>query len=203
MWSNFVTWLKGLFVKTPEPVIVVAHPDDTKFFAAVRKSFGKLSQKQVDGFNACLAECRERKIEDKRMIANILAQVWHESAHTMQSIEEYGRGKGRSYGAIDLATGFAYYGRGPIQLTWADNYKKMSAAAGVDLYRHPDQMLNLKIGYRVTVAGMLSGAFTGKKLSDYFNATTDNPIGARHIVNGSDRAELIAGYHKKFLAALT
>jgi putative chitinase len=36
----------------------------------------------------------------------------------------------------------------------------------------------------------------------YFNDVTDDPVGARKIINGTDKAELIAGYHRGFLIDL-
>jgi hypothetical protein len=49
---------------------------------------------------------------------------------------------------------------------------------------------------------MQDGDFTGKDLSDYFDADTDDPVNARRIVNGTDKAQLIAGYHAKALTAV-
>ncbi len=49
---------------------------------------------------------------------------------------------------------------------------------------------------------MIQGMFTGKKLSDYFNAAIDDPVGARRIISGTDKAQLIAGYHKNFPNAI-
>jgi putative chitinase len=49
---------------------------------------------------------------------------------------------------------------------------------------------------------MTLGLFTGKKLSHYFNDNIDDPVGARRIVNGTDKAKLIALYHKNFLDAI-
>ena len=54
---------------------------------------------------------------------------------------------------------------------------------------------------------MLNGAsrdgdFTGKSLEDYFNASKNDPVGARRIINGTDKARQIAGYHGEFLAAI-
>jgi putative chitinase len=59
------------------------------------------------------------------------------------------------------------------------------------------------IALRALYDGMIKGMFTGKRLADYFNASTDDPIGARRIVNGTDKAKLIAGYHNSFLGAIT
>jgi putative chitinase len=50
-------------------------------------------------------------------------------------------------------------------------------------------------------AGMRDGDFTSKRLSTYFTATVDDPVNARRIINGTDRAETVAGYHRKFLEA--
>ena len=66
--------------------------------------------------------------------------------------------------------------------------------------------------------GMIEGAFRSDSkgphnLARYFNATTDDPEGARRIINGDPGTvpdwsggipveELIAGYHAAFLAAL-
>jgi hypothetical protein len=51
--------------------------------------------------------------------------------------------------------------------------------------------------------GSIDGWFTGAKLGDYFNDAKDDAYNARRVINGTDKADLIAGYHEKFLAALT
>ena len=50
--------------------------------------------------------------------------------------------------------------------------------------------------------GMAEGWFTGRKLGQYFNDDEDDPVNARQIINGNDQDDLIAGYHRTFLAAL-
>jgi putative chitinase len=50
--------------------------------------------------------------------------------------------------------------------------------------------------------GMHEGLFTGKKLSQYFNEVTEDPISARKIINGKDKAKMIAGYYYEFKNAL-
>jgi putative chitinase len=50
--------------------------------------------------------------------------------------------------------------------------------------------------------GMINSWFTGAGLPDYFNADTEDPINARKIVNGLDKADLIAGYYWDFKKAL-
>jgi hypothetical protein len=46
------------------------------------------------------------------------------------------------------------------------------------------------------------GDFTGRCLEQYFNNTTEDAVNARKIINGLDKAELIAGYYNKFKDAL-
>ncbi len=47
------------------------------------------------------------------------------------------------------------------------------------------------------------GDFTGKALEEYFNASKTDWINARRIINGKDKAELIASYAEKFYTAIT
>ena len=63
--------------------------------------------------------------------------------------------------------------------------------------------LDSLIATRILFRGMAEGWFTGKKLGQYFNDERDDPVNARQIINGNDKDDLIAGYHDKFLAALT
>jgi hypothetical protein len=135
----------------------------------------------------------------------MLATVYHETATVFWPIREYGLGKGHEYGEPD-ENGNVFYGRGFVQLTWKDNYDKASAALGLinerDLVMHPDVALDSLIAARVLFRGCAEGWFTGSKLGDWFNETTDDPLNARRIINGNDRDELIAGYHDTFLEAL-
>jgi putative chitinase len=60
----------------------------------------------------------------------------------------------------------------------------------------------MPIAIKALLDGMIKGMFTGRKLSDYFNATANDAEGARKIVNGTDKKALIAGYHKNFMDAV-
>src|SRR5215207_2870267 len=131
------------------------NPD--KFYASVRKSFGKLSQKQVNGFNVLLMHWRG---QPTRYIGYGLATGWHETDETMQPIREYGLGKGKKYGTT-------YYGRGFVQLTWEENYKKAGKKLGYDFVTTPDLVMMPGVAAEIMVRGMTEGWFTGKKLSDY------------------------------------
>jgi len=133
--------------------------------------------------------------DDKRKLSYVLATVWHECAKTMQPIEEYGKGTTRPYGKVDPKTGQAYYGRGYVQITWKENYERFGKLLKIDLVNRPELALDPEISAKIAVRGMINGGFTGKKLGDYFGAKADWN-GARKIINGRDKAELIASYAK-------
>jgi hypothetical protein len=105
--------------------------------------------------------------------------------------------------------GHVYYGRGHVQLTWLENYKNSSADAGVDLVKNPDAMLDPIISAKVLIKGLIDGRWSGKRKGlSYYEGTDDfldnqEAIAARATVNGSDKASLIASYHKQFYDALT
>jgi putative chitinase len=99
--------------------------------------------------------------------------------------------------------GWNFRGRGLPHLTGRDNYERAGRALGVDLVGNPDLALRPDLAARILYAGMGEGWFTGRRLSDFFNDDIDDPVNARRIVNGTDRAQDIAGHHRDFLAAFT
>ncbi len=186
------------------------------FYNSIRASLfnGRLTPKQVEGINFKLDAFDRLKITDDRWRAYMLATAYHETAKTMQPIEECGKGKGRPYGKKIRYNGKpytcpdkVYYGRGDVQLTWYENYALMGKLLDLPLLEQPELALNPEISARIMIEGMTKGRsnrgdFTGVSLETYFNSTKSDPINARRIINGLDRAELIAGYYYKFLEAL-
>ncbi len=165
---------------------------------------GKLKQGQVDGLTAILDYWDAHlAAKDDRWLAYALGTAYHETDKSMGPIREYGRGRGHKYGKATPPHGEAYYGRGLVQLTWDYNYKAMSAVVGADLMKHPDLALDLKYAVPIMFVGMEKGTFTGVGFGRYFNPTTANWTGARRIINGTDKAQLIAGHAKGFYAALS
>lgn len=177
--------------------------DRDKFFPAVRAELfnGRLTEAQFQGLNYLLRAADPEM--DRRSLAYVLATAQHETAHTMQPIEEYGRGAGRPYGEIDPETGHAYFGRGYVQITWRFNYFKMGELLKLDLVHTPELALDPAVAARILFIGMERGSFTGRKLDDCFNRTKSDFLNARRIVNGMDRAEWIAGMARKYHAAMT
>lgn len=193
--------------------------DRKTFFSYARKApFGnRLTQQQVGGMEAILKEWEAtRRNCDIRWLAYILATSFHETGGRMVAVRE-GFAKtdkearrivaNRTYGKPHPETGHVYYGRGHVQLTWAENYERMGYIIHKPLLENPDLALDEKVSVKILIEGMLRGAsgrgdFTGKALEHYFNKAADDPVGARRIVNGTDKARLIAGYYTHFLDAL-
>lgn len=65
------------------------------FYDSVRESLfgGTLLQQQVAGMEAILREWEAQQLTDRRWLAYMLGTTYHETAKTMQPIEEYGKGK--------------------------------------------------------------------------------------------------------------
>lgn len=171
------------------------------FYAAVKAVTGKLDQVQVDTINRLLAGAAHWPVS---WLAYGLATAWHEAR--FKPIPEWGRGKGRPY-AKPGKYGQPQYGRGLVQLTWDFNYEWADKALGLNgsLLRNFDRALEPDIAARILVLGMETGAFTGKGLRKYLSGevgTYQQFREARRIINGMDKADLIAGHAEKFQAAL-
>ena len=129
----------------------------------------------------------------RNQAAYVLATAYHETAHTMKPVREYG---GEKY--LKSKKYYPYVGMGYVQLTWDYNYKKASKLLDVDFLKNPKLLLDPKYASPIIVVGMMEGWFTGKKLSDYITLKISDFKSARKIVNGLDKAELIADYAKQY-----
>lgn len=181
--------------------------DRNKFFSIVRPNLflNRLTQSQVDGSNSIIDQWEIRHIsDDLRWLAYVLATPFWETARTMQPVREaYFLGEPEPAERYRKTLRYyPFYGRGLVQLTWKANYEKMGKLLGVNLMEEPDNALIPSIAADIMFKGMEGGLFTGVGLSRYFNATTDDPIGARAIINGTDHAEDIARIHETILSAL-
>lgn len=197
------------------------------YFKVAKPIFGgSYKQEQVDGQNALLDAWDRWGDEDIRKLAYILATFFHETARWMIPVIETRRPDEPKNPSVDTAIarlenswskgklswvkkpywrkdadGLSWLGRGGPQVTHKENYLKAEKLTGIQFSRNPDMMLKPDISAQVAVKLMLIGTFTGKKLSDYFNAKTDW-VGARRVINGTDKATTIAGYAKQFYNAL-
>jgi hypothetical protein len=184
---------------------------DKKFyFDTVRKLLfgGEMTIGQVTGQEA-LIKVWESDFGDKplKYLAYCLATAFHETGRKMQPVEEIGKGKGKKYGKPCGPYGHCYYGRGHVQNTWEDNYIKATTHLAkyeidADLHKYPERALEDEISAYILFDGSIYGWFTGAKLSKYFDGEKEDPLHARQIINGMDKAQTIAGYYWKFKTAL-
>jgi len=182
--------------------------DKGKQYLIDKLFYGSLPEFQSDPIILLVETCIKSDVKDIKQIAYVLATAYHES-NRFKVKEEYQKGRNHLYGIpvpIWRKVKTSFHGRGWVQLTWLGNYAqftaRLSAITGkeVDLINNPDIILkDDDINAYITVIGMKEGLFTGKALADYLG---DDYVGARRIVNGTDKDELIANYAIQFEEAL-
>lgn len=176
------------------------------FFNAVRQPLyaGALNQVQVDSLTAIWEAWEQYGDGDPRKLAYILATAHHETGAFKWMREIWGpttaqqRYEGRAdLGNVQPGDGKKFMGRGFVQLTGRRNYQDWSKRTGLDLIKEPQLVQEPAVAARILVQGSMLGTFTGKKLGDF--ATFKD---MRRVINGTDRADMIAGYASTFLAAI-
>jgi hypothetical protein len=171
------------------------------FFDAIRPMFGPrgFDVAQMDRMEAILEGLEERKVP-VRHAAYILATAFHESDR-FRAMVEYADGKAyefrKSLGNTVAGDGPKFKGRGFVQVTGRRNYRDWSRRLGVDLIKEPQLAASLQYATRMLIDGMIEGTFTGRKLDNYTSFRD-----MRRVVNGTDRADMIAGYAVDFEDAL-
>ncbi len=153
---------------------------------------------------AIRAECQKQGLALPTQQAYVLATVELETAKTFKPVRE------AYYISEDFDTAekwrqehlryYPFYGRGFVQLTWEENYRNYSEILGIDFVEDPDKVMEPNISVFILVHGFKHGGFTGKKLEDYVNAERTDFMNARRCINGTDRAQKIAGWAEKYLA---
>lgn len=209
--------------------------DASPFFADYGKFYDFLRSNRMLGpkisateFSGCDSIIRACAVErwPVSYVAYALATAYHETAHTMQPVNENGGAAyftrmydingarpsvARTLGNTTPGDGVRYHGRGYVQLTGKTNYARGTralAALGVtaDLVANPERALEPMIAALVMTSGMEEGWFTGRKLSDDLPATGPATLqqfrASRDIINGSDRALDIASYAVDFQSGL-
>ena len=174
--------------------------DPARFIAAYENRFTPMPVPARAGMQQLLVFLgQDAALRDARWVAYMLATVKHECADVWQPIEErgpvsyfakYDAGTelGARLGNVEAGDGQRFKGRGYVQLTGRSNYTRAGLAQA------PERALDPPTAYTLLSDGMRLGQFSGKALADYMGDAGTDYLGARHIINGQDRAELIAGY---------
>jgi hypothetical protein len=201
--------------------------DRKTFFDSVRESIfrGSISQGQVEGTDTLLDmwESHYPDLPDAGM-AYILASCYHESARTMQPVRETLAStdaaairildrawvKGQLKGVRAPYWRSGWFGRGLIQITLKDNYRKLTdwfkkSGIDIDLVANRDLALDPDVSARIAFEGIIHGLFRpGHWLAKYVTDSKQDFVGARNIVNGKFRTDDvdIARYAERFLKAI-
>ena len=117
-------------------------------------------------------------------LAHFLAQVAHESAGLRLFVEIWGptpaqfRYEGRSsLGNVQPGDGYRFRGRGPIQITGRDNYRRFGQIIGVDLISDPAAAARPEIGIQIACA-----YWTATRLNAL--ADRDDVVAVTRAING-------------------
>lgn len=184
---------------------------------------GKLTAGQVSGISIILDAWERSGYDDLRDLAYIIATPIIETGWTMQPIKERGGNayykrmydiqgqrpkKARELGNIHPGDGAKFCGMGFVQSTGRGNARKLTALVKeifgetVDFEVTPERLMEPKYAALALIVGLERGIFTGKKLSTYLRSSPPDWRNARRTVNGTDRADEIAGYAKQIYADL-
>jgi len=181
------------------------------FFDAVRPLFDKLNQEQVDAMDWYFDNFPEAISIPQ--IAYALATTFHETAHTMEPITEYGSPSyfdkyepgtsiGDTLGNTEPGDGEKYKGRGYVMITGRANYQRAQDELHKPLIRRPELACEREVAREIMRRGCFEGWFTGKKWTDYIDGDLKDYYNCRRVINGTDRADDIAGYAEVFEKAL-
>lgn len=194
--------------------------DYETFFRAVDKSlfFRPLSESQRNGTRDVIDYWLKHFPKgDRRWLAYILATVYHETGELMVPVREgfkktdaearqhvrnmFIRGR-ISQDYAKPVNGVSYFGRGRVQNTFFDNYRKLARRFGKDFVNEPSLLLDSRTDAEVTVVGHVEGLWTKFQLSDFIKGEKCDYFHARQIVNKLDKASKIEAHAKAFERAI-
>lgn len=149
------------------------------------------------GMEKCLDYAELHKTEAGEL-PYILATAWWETNATMHPVKE-AYWMSENWRKAHLRY-YPWYGRGLIQTTWEDNYKKMWRELGHgDTPVNPEAFLEWNVALPALFIGMEKGLYTGKALDDFIDDLDESDaedfrefVGARRVVNVQDKAKAIA-----------
>lgn len=146
-----------------------------------------------------LATCQQAGVL-RNQTAYLLATTYWETAHTMKPVEEAfwlsddWRKRNLRY--------YPWHARGYVGLTWERNYVKAGLKINVNLVEDPTRAMDPANAAAILVFGSMEGWFTGKKIDDYITLQQSDYVGARRVINGTDKAHAIAEIAREYEAEL-
>lgn len=196
------------------------HYDLKTFCDEHEKAFSPLSEHKRRGIGLLLSFAEADEVlsgaqRREQWLAYLLATVQHECAGQWRPITEYGDRAyfakyepgtrlGRVLGNRAPGDGWKYRGRGYVQITGYRNYAQLSDRLGLGerLVMDPDHALAPTVAWQILSAGMFAGCFTARRLGQFITPYACDYLGARYVINGQDKASLIAGYAARIEGAL-
>lgn len=186
------------------PVVAVAPASraaaaaDTAAFAEVARAVAQLThplnrEAAERAVPIILAACRAEGIRDPSHLAYVLATAEHETNFGRQMIEQWGDPPSPSqqhyqgrFGNSQPGDGKKFRGRGYVQLTFRDNYRRFGKAIGLPLEDKPELAEDEATAARLMAVGMGRLGYTRgfPVLSMFGEGERFDFTGARIIVNG-------------------
>lgn len=168
---------------------------------------GSLNATQVSSLNYLVQRCEHFELTYPET-AYVLATTYHETGYVengtmnrdMLPIRERG---GEAY--LRSKKYYPHVGEGYVQLTWLTNKIRVGKLIGKDLVNTPNILLDPDVASEIMIKGMVFGWFTGVGFHRKCPVHRYNHLSyvrARKIVNGTDKASLIADYAMVFEKAL-
>jgi predicted chitinase len=179
--------------------------------AAIGAASSSTRKYAEDSYPRILAEADKAGVTDPNQRAYLLATAEAESANGRSTTELARRGgppagsqyEGRrNLGNTQPGDGVKFKGRGYAQITGRKNYTYWGKRLGIDLVNNPELAAEPDTAAKILVLGSRDGTFTGKKLDNYVNGSKPDFYNARRVINGTDKAGLIAGDARQKAKAL-
>lgn len=123
--------------------------------AFIKQEISRAKMKPEENKTVLIRELANAGIEDPTEINQFLAQMEHESAG-FKKLREVASGKNyegrKDLGNTQKGDGERFKGRGFIQLTGRDNYKRFGDMLGIDLIKNPELAEQPEIAAKIAVA---------------------------------------------------
>ena len=183
--------------------------DSGRFFEEYKREIGRIRrQATVNTINAILSRANEEQTPIPHL-AYMFATAFHEAKDRKYIYDFYPLTERGGYKYITKlywfnkrvrgwlgndteAEAWKFRGRGLVQLTGETNYESFN------IQDNPERALEPSMAVHIMFEGMRRGIFTGRKLSHYLNRDRKDYHNARRIINGTDKASLIATYAEIF-----